>query len=106
MLAFDQFKEIDIKIGTILSATRVVGTDKLLHLEINIGSETRNIITGLAEFLDPKYLIGKQVPVLVNLVPRKIKGIESQGMILAVDVDGHPVLIHPEHNVPPGSIVR
>ncbi|MBA7507682.1 Methionine--tRNA ligase [subsurface metagenome] len=57
-------------------------------------------------FFEPNHLIGKELPVLVNLEPRNFKGIESQGMVLAVDVDGKPVLLQPEKEVPPGSIVR
>jgi len=106
MITFDEFKKLDIRIGTVLSATKVAVTDKLLHLEINIGSETISIVTGLAEFLEPECFIGKQVPIVVNLAPRKLKGIESQGMLLAIDVDGHPVLLHPERDIPPGSSVR
>ncbi|PIG93385.1 methionine--tRNA ligase [Gloeocapsopsis sp. IPPAS B-1203] len=106
MITFDEFNKLDIRIGTVLSATKVAGTDKLLHLEIDIGSKTLSIVTGMAEYIEPKYFIGKQVPIVVNLAPRKLRGIESQGMLLAIDVDGHPVLLHPEHNVLPGSIVR
>jgi len=73
---------------------------------MSIGSETISIVTGLAEFLEPECFIGKQVPIVVNLAPRKLKGIESQGMLLAIDVDGHPVLLHPERDIPPGSSVR
>ncbi len=79
------------------------GTDKLIKLEIDFGNEKRQVLTGVAEFLEPSHFVGKQIPVFTNLEPRKFKGEESQGMILAVDVDGKPVLLHPEKEVPNGA---
>ncbi len=106
MITFDDFKKLEIRIGKVLSAERVEETDKLLKLEIDLGTEKRHIVAGMAEFLEPAHFIGKEVPVLVNLEPRTIKGIESQGMVLAVEVNGRPILLHPEEEVPPGSIIR
>lgn len=106
MITFDDFKKLEIRIGKVLSAERVEGTDKLMKLEIDLGTEKRQIVAGMAEFLEPAHLIGKELPVLVNLEPRTIKGIESKGMVLAADVNGKPILLYPEEEVPPGSIVR
>jgi methionine--tRNA ligase beta chain len=106
MITFDDFKKLDIRIGKILSAEKVSGTDKLMKLEVDFGSEKRQMIAGIAQFFEPDHLIGKEIPVLLNLEPRSFKGIESQGMILAIDVDGKPVLFHPEREVPPGSVIR
>lgn len=106
MITFEDFKKLDIRIGKILSAEKVEGTAKLMKLEIDFGIEKRQLVAGMAEFFEPDHLIGKEVPVLMNLEPRKFKGIESQGMVLAVDVDGKPVLLYPEEEVPAGSIVR
>ena len=106
MITFNDFKKLDIRIGRVLSADRVDGTDKLIKLEVDFGAEKRQLVAGIAEFFEPDNLIGKEIPVLLNLEPRSIKGIESQGMILAIDVDGKPVLLLPEREVPPGSIVR
>lgn len=106
MITYDDFKKLDLRIGKVLSATRVEGADRLIRIEVDMGTERRQIIAGMAEFLDPDDLIGKLVPVLANLVPRKFRGIESRGMILAVDVDGRPILLHPAGEVPPGSIIR
>jgi methionine--tRNA ligase beta chain len=106
MLTFDDFKKLDIRIGKIVSAEKVEGTEKLLRLEIDLGTEQRQIVAGIAESYLPDQIVGKEIPLLVNLEPRKIRGIESQGMILAVDVGGNPVLLHPEREVPPGSVVR
>jgi len=106
VISYDDFKKLDIRIGTIKSAEKIQGTDKLLALVIDFGTETRQIIAGIAETYQPDLLIGKDIPVLLNLEPRKIRGIMSHGMILAADADGKPILLHPESKVPPGSIVR
>jgi methionine--tRNA ligase beta chain len=106
MINFDDFKKLEIKIGKILSAEKVEGTDKLLKLEIDFGAEKRQIVAGIAETYQPGEIIGKEVPVLMNLEPRTIRGVESQGMILAASVDGKPRLLHPDIEVPPGSEVR
>jgi methionine--tRNA ligase beta chain len=106
MITFDDFKKIDMRIGKILSAEKVEGTDKLMKIEIDLGKEKRQLVAGIADMYDPNSLIGKEIPVLMNLEPRKIRGIESQGMILAVDVGGKPVIMHPDREVPPGSTIR
>ncbi|MFZ3137182.1 MAG: methionine--tRNA ligase subunit beta [Thermodesulfovibrionales bacterium] len=106
MITFDDFKKLDIRIGKILAAEKVEGTDKLLKLEIDFGIEKRELVAGIAEIYEPEQVIGKEIPVLINLEPRTIRGIVSQGMILAADVEGKPVLMHPDNNIPPGSIVR
>ncbi|MEN8957222.1 MAG: methionine--tRNA ligase, partial [Flavobacteriales bacterium] len=84
-ISFDDFTKLDIRIGTILEAEKVKKTKKLLHLKVDIGSEIRTIVSGIAESYSPEDVIGKQVSVLVNLAPRAIKGIESQGMILMAE---------------------
>lgn len=106
MITFDDFKKLDIRIGRVLSAEKVKGTDKLMKLEIDLGTEKRQLVAGIADIYEPDSLIKKEFPVLVNLEARSIRGIESHGMILAIDVDGKPVFLHPEREVPPGSIVR
>lgn len=107
MISIEEFNKIEIKIGRIISAKKIPEGDKLLKLVFDLGSEQRQIMSGIAEFFDnPSVLIGKEMPVLVNIESRKLRGYESQGMIMAADVDGHPVLLHPETEVPPGSIVK
>jgi methionine--tRNA ligase beta chain len=106
MITFDDFKKLDIRIGKILSAEKVEKTDKLLKLEIDFGAEKRQIVAGIAESYQPEQVIGREVPVLMNLEPRSIRGVESQGMILAASVDGKPRLMHPDMEIPPGSEVR
>lgn len=106
MITFDDFRKLDIRIGTVISAARIPGTDKLLTLEIDVGTEKRHVVAGIAETYLPDDLIGKEIPVLLNLEPRKIRGVESHGMILAVDADGKPILLHPDRVVPSGSTIR
>ena len=77
-----------------------------IRLAVDFGSEKRQVVAGIAEFYQTAQLIGKEIPVLVNLEPRTIRGTESHGMILAADVEGKAVLLHPEKEVPPGSIIR
>jgi methionine--tRNA ligase beta chain len=103
---FSDWEKLDIKIGKVLTCEKVEGADKLLKLEIDFGSETRQVLTGMAEHFEPKHFIGKEIPVLINLKPKKIRGFESQGMILAADEDGKPTLLHPEEEVPPGTEVH
>jgi methionine--tRNA ligase beta chain len=106
MITFDDFKKLEIRIGKIIFAEKVEGADKLLRLEIDFGAEKRQLVAGIAETYQSDRIVGREVPVLVNLEPRKIKGIESQGMMLAADVEGKPILLHPDEEVPPGCIVR
>ncbi|MBN4071784.1 methionine--tRNA ligase [bacterium AH-315-F18] len=106
MISYDDFLKMDIRIGRIESAEKVEGADKLIRLVISFSQESRQIVAAMAEFFSPEYFIGKEVPVLLNLPYRKFRGIESQGMILAADVEGRPVLLHPEQHVPPGSRVK
>jgi len=106
-ISFDDFNRMDVRIGTILQVEKVAKTKKLLKLIVDTGIDQRTIVSGIAEFFKPEEIIGKQVCILVNLEPRKIKGIESQGMILmAEDADGHLVFIQPSSGVKSGSGVR
>jgi methionine--tRNA ligase beta chain len=106
MVTFEEFSKLEIKIGTVTVAEKVQGADKLIRLELDVGGETRQVVAGIAEDYAAAQLIGKQMPVLVNLEQRKVRGVESQGMILAVDVKGKPILLTPDEQVPPGSKVR
>ena len=106
MITFKDFKKVDIRIGSVLWATKLEAADKLIKMEVDLGAEKRQIMAGMAPFFPPEYLVGKQVPVVVNMTPMTFRGEESRGMILAGDVDGKPILLHPEEEVPPGTIVR
>jgi methionyl-tRNA synthetase len=105
-IVFDDFAKIDLKVGTIISAEKVQKADKLLKLEVDLGFETRTIVSGIAMHFQPEEIVGKQVTVVVNLAPRKMRGIESQGMILmAEDKAGKLHFINPEGKIDAGSSV-
>ncbi|MEO5947826.1 MAG: methionine--tRNA ligase [Chitinophagaceae bacterium] len=106
MIQFDDFAKLELKAGTITACEKVEKADKLLKLEVDLGSEKRTIVSGIAQHYSAEEMIGKQVVVVTNLAPRKMKGIESQGMILtAEDSDGKLQLLKPENPVSPGSNV-
>jgi methionyl-tRNA synthetase len=105
-VTFDEFSRMDIRIGKVLKAERVEESKKLLRLQVDTGIDIRTVMSGIAEYFQPESLVGKQVTILVNLAPRKIMGIESEGMILmASDNDGALRLLHPSEVVTPGSKV-
>lgn len=105
-ISFDDFQKMDIRVGTILQAERVEKSKKLLKLQVDTGIDTRTVMSGIAEHFSPEQVTGKQVTILVNLAPRKIMGVESQGMILmAADKDGKLRLLQPNERVSPGATV-
>jgi len=106
-ITFDEFSRIDIRIATILEAEKVPKTNKLLKLKIDTGIDIRTIVSGIAEYFNPESIIGKQISIVANLEPRKIKGIESKGMILmAEDKDGKLIMVSPADKVSNGSMVK
>ena len=105
-IVFDDFSKIDLRVGTILSAEKVEKADKLLKLEIDLGFEKRTIVSGIALHFIPEEIINKQVVVVANLAPRKMRGIESNGMILmAEDANGKLHFVIPGDEVNPGASV-
>ena len=106
-VAFDDFGKVDIRVGTVLECTKVPKADKLLQFKIEDGMGTRTIVSGIAKYYpNPSELVGRQVCFIANFAPRKLKGVESQGMILsAEDKDGRLVLITPSQAVTPGCNV-
>ncbi|MEW6457124.1 MAG: methionine--tRNA ligase subunit beta [Acidobacteriota bacterium] len=106
MITIDEFKRIEMVVGEVKNAERVLGTEKLLKLEVDIGTETRNMVAGIAQEYSAEELIGKKIIVLKNLQPATIRGIESNGMLLAADVKGKAVLPFFTQNVPNGAKVR
>lgn len=103
-ITFEQFEALDLRIGTVLEAERIPKTQKLLKLLVDTGIDKRIIVSGIAEYFTPETIIGKQVTVIVNLAPRKIKGVESHGMLLfAQSRDGVLHIMHPEGSVENGS---
>lgn len=107
MINIEQFKEIEIRIGTIINAEHVEGLDKILKLTVDLGEETpRQILSGIAlTYTDPSVLVGQQLPFVANLETRVIKGLESQGMILAIGDPNNVVILTPNKKVSPGSLV-
>lgn len=106
-VSYEEFSKMDIRTGTVLEAERVPKTQKLLKMTIDTGIDKRTVVSGIAEYFTPEEMVGKQVSMLVNLEPRKIKGIESQGMILmAEDADGKLVLVQPAAKVENGSEIK
>jgi methionyl-tRNA synthetase len=106
-VSFDDFSKIDIRTATILEAEKVPKTTKLLKLKIDTGIDIRTIVSGIAEYFEPQAIIGKQISIIANLEPRKIKGIESKGMILmAEEKDGKLVLVSPAEKVSNGSMIK
>jgi len=118
-ITIDDFAKVQIKMGKILTAERIEGSDKLLKFSIDLGEATpRTICSGVAQYYQPEETIGKMVPVIVNLAPRKMRGVESNGMVMfaidetAIVVEGAeskpghvPVMLNPIKDVPPGSPV-
>lgn len=105
-ISFDDFVKLDIRVATIVAAEKVKKADRLLHITLNIGLETRTVVSGIAEHFKPEDIIGKQVTYLANLAPRKLKGIESSGMILlAEDTTGQLKFIHPTDKTDEGSVI-
>ena len=106
IIQFDDFAKLELKVGTIIAAEKVAKADKLLQLEVDLGTEKRTIVSGIALHFEPADIIGKQVSVVTNLAPRKMRGIESQGMILmAEDKAGKLFFIKPETSIDKGSII-
>ncbi len=104
MIEFDDFAKLDLKVGTILSAEKVEKADKLLKLTVDLGVEQRTIVSGIALHFKPEDIVGKQVVIVANLAPRKMRGIESQGMVLmAEDATGKLHFINPDEVINPGS---
>ena len=101
---FEDFTKLDMRVGTILEAVKVAKTKKLLQLKVDVGIDVRTIVSGIAESFSPEDIIGQQVTVLTNLAPRKIRGVESQGMILMTDTpDGKLAFVEPEQKVNNGQ---
>jgi len=103
MIDINEFAKLNLRIGKIETAERIESSKKLIKLDVDLGTEKRQMVAGIAEDYNPENLIGALVPVLVNMKPAKLMGVESRGMILAVEVNGKPILLHPDKEVPAGS---
>ena len=105
-IVFDDFGKIDLRVGTIIEAKKVEKADKLLELLVDLGFEQRTILSGIAMHFNPEDIVGKQVTIVANLAPRKMRGIESKGMILmAEDAAGKLYFVNPTEGIAPGSAI-
>ncbi len=102
----DDVKKLDLRVATVLTAEPVEGSEKLLKIELDLGEEKRQVLSGIAKNYAPDVLIGKQVVFITNLAPRTMMGLESQGMIFCANSKAGPVLLQPEHEVGAGATIQ
>ena len=106
-ITFDVFARLDLRIATIIAAEPIDGADKLLKITLDVGElGERTVAAGIKSWYAPADLIGKQVSYLANLEPRMLRGVESQGMLVAADNGARAILLHPDQSLPTGSILR
>jgi len=105
-LSLDHFAETDLRVAVVLAAERIPQADKLLKLQVDLGQERRQIVAGVALAYEPEQLVGKRIVVVANLEPARIRGVESQGMLLAADLGGRPIVATFDEEVPAGTRVR
>ncbi|WP_448584415.1 methionine--tRNA ligase subunit beta [Thermocrinis sp.] len=103
LISLEDFIKLDIRVAKVLSAERVEGSEKLIKLKVSLGNEERTLMAGIAKHYSPEELVGKKIIVLANLRPRKIFGVESQGMLLAASDGEHLSVLIPERDVKEGS---
>lgn len=103
MIKIDDLEKVEIKVGKILSAENIEGSEKLLKLEVDFGEEKRQILSGIAKYYNPEDLVGKQTIFVTNLEPRQMMGLESAGMLLASGTKDKVVLFEPTEEITPGS---
>jgi methionyl-tRNA synthetase len=107
MLTIDEFRRIELRVATITAAAPHPNADRLLVLQVDLGSEQRQLVAGIRAHYEPEALIGKQIVVVVNLEPATLRGVPSQGMLLAAsDSDGRLAIVIPERPVAPGAMVK
>ncbi len=106
MISYDDFMKVELRTARIQSARRIPKTDKLLELTVDLGGEERTLVAGVAEVYAPEELPGKKIVVVANLEPATIRGVTSQGMVLAAEVDGKPYLTTFDGWIPAGQRVR
>ena len=104
-ITIDEFNRVDLRIAEVLEAKPVAGADKLLELQIRIGETTRTLVAGIAQQYAPGALVGRKIVVVANLKPRRVRGVESQGMLLAASDGDRPILLAPDRDVPSGARV-
>ncbi|HEX7892696.1 MAG TPA: methionine--tRNA ligase subunit beta, partial [Terriglobales bacterium] len=106
-ITIDDFAKVELRVAQVKVAERVKGADKLLRLEVDLGTETRQILAGIAEAYAPETLVGRKIVIVANLAPRKLRGLESNGMLLAASLEGgKPVLASFLEDVPLGARLK
>lgn len=106
MITIEQFRGLELRVGTVKQAEPHPNADRLLVLHVDLGTEERQVVAGIRAHYDPAALVGRQVVVVANLEPAKLRGVESQGMLLAADLDGRPIVATFDEDVTPGTRVR
>ena len=102
---FEEFKKVELRVAKVIAAEKVEGSEKLLKLRVNLGEDERQIIAGIGRAYNPEGLIGKEVIIVANLEPRKLMGLESQGMVLAASDEIGLALLSPDREIRSGSLV-
>ncbi len=105
-IKIDDFFKIELKVAKVLEASEIEGADRLLRLRVDLGSETRQLVAGIKKSYTPEELVGKHIIVVANLAPAKLRGVESQGMLLAASTEDGPVLATFDKAVAPGAKVK
>jgi methionyl-tRNA synthetase len=105
-ISIEDFAKVQLRAGQIIEAEKVTGSRKLVKLKVDLGSETRQVVAGIAEAYEPEALIDKKIVLVANLKPAKLMGIESNGMVVAATADGKPVLATFAENVPNGALLK
>ena len=107
LIKFDDFAKVDMRIGTVLLAEDIEGSEKLIKMEVDFGDlGKRQILAGIKSWYGPEDLVGKQLPFVINIEPRKMMGLESQGMILAADSNDGAVILLPDQTVINGTLIK
>ena len=107
MLTIDEFRRVDLRVATITAAAPHPNADRLLVLQIDLGAEQRQLVAGIRAHYEPESLVGKQIIVVANLEPATLRGVESQGMLLAAsDAEGRLAFVTPEKPIAPGATVK
>lgn len=103
MITLEEFQKLELKVAKIITAERVINSEKLIKLTVDLGKEKRQIIAGIGRYYQPEELLGKEIIVVANLEPKKLMGLESQGMLLAATGEGILALLQPDKEVPLGT---
>jgi len=106
VITIDEFQKVELRVGTVMAAAPHPNADRLLVLQVRIGDADRQIVAGIRAHYDPAAMVGRQIVVVANLEPVKLRGVESQGMMLAASADDRLVFVTPERPIPSGATVR